>query len=277
MNDFKYFDLMHRYARGKMTGAERSGFEKQLAENAGLAAEWAEYQLIAGAVEQHMDARKQIEAARDELRQDGFFDQLYSEIDREMAAESAGTETPARGKVVRMSAPLRWMSAAAAVLVLVVAGYFMFRQTPAPEIDLAAEIRRGMETTQRPQGYAPGDTLSLMQQLLREEKAKEALALAAAFSTVPSKEFQLEIGRAHLMVKQFPAALDALRPVLDDPDNSPWPTYCEARYLAALAYLELGQHAQCQRELDGIIADRDQYGQPSPRREDALGLKAKSN
>jgi hypothetical protein len=50
MNTFKYFEIMERYSRGPMTPEERTGFEKQLQTNQELAAEWADYLLIARSV-----------------------------------------------------------------------------------------------------------------------------------------------------------------------------------------------------------------------------------
>lgn len=80
MDTFKYFEIMERYARGPMTPEERAAFEKQLKTDPELAAEWADYLLIARSVRnslrsqssQRPDIQNLVREARDLAMESGL-------------------------------------------------------------------------------------------------------------------------------------------------------------------------------------------------------------
>lgn len=80
MSTFKYFEIMERYARGPMSPEERTGFEKQLHTNQELAAEWADYLLIARSVRNSLraqssqvpDIKNLVREARDLAQESGL-------------------------------------------------------------------------------------------------------------------------------------------------------------------------------------------------------------
>ena len=99
MEDFKNFDLMRRYSLGKMPSGERSDFEQRLTHDPALASEWEEYRLIANAIAHNKQGSSEQEealrAAQEELRAEGFFDEVYGQIrDHMVQAEQSVSIAP---------------------------------------------------------------------------------------------------------------------------------------------------------------------------------------
>lgn len=73
-----------------MNEAELADFEKKLEQDAELAAEWADYQIMQRGFEQaKANANTHLDALRSKLRQEGFFESAQKQVEAELAAEQA--------------------------------------------------------------------------------------------------------------------------------------------------------------------------------------------
>lgn len=254
MEDFKNFDLMRRYALGNMLPGERTDFEQRLAHDPELSSEWQDYRLIADAVTDNQqgssDLNEALRAAQDELRAEGFFDEIHSQIRREMAAQHEAERIQTVRPRARLIALPRyaWLAAAASVALLLAAWLFW----PRPDaFDLQASLRIPPTSV----GYSERDTSALMCQMLQEGQAEEVIQLYRRSTGQEIAEIKLYYGLAWLQKDEYSKALSIFEQIMNNP-NTQFQTEYQARYYAARCYFLLGEKAKWRAALEKVADDR---------------------
>lgn len=254
MEDFKNFDLMRRYALGNMPPSERTDFEQRLAHDPELASEWQDYRLIADAVTDNQQGssgmNEALRTAQDELRAEGFFDEIHGQIRREMAAQHEAERIQTVRPRARLIALLRyaWLAAAASVALLLAAWLFW---APSTAFDLQASLRIPPTSV----GYSERDTSALMCQMLQEGQAEEVIQLYRRSTGQEIPEIKLYYGLAWLQKDEYSKALSIFEQIMNNP-NTQFQTEYQARYYAAQCYFLLGEKAKWRAALEKVADDR---------------------
>ncbi len=131
MQQFHHLDLFEQYIRGSLSAAAQRDFEKRLHTDEAFASEWAEYQFFVQTFQQKAAAHKsQLDAIRDELEQEGFFEKARQQAEAELAAEKLSVG-PGASPISNASSGLwrRWVLVVG-LLLLLVAGWIISRIDP---------------------------------------------------------------------------------------------------------------------------------------------------
>ncbi|MEM1318664.1 MAG: tetratricopeptide repeat protein [Bacteroidota bacterium] len=226
-------DQLHqidRYLAGKMTEAERLRFEQRLSEDKDLSQALAQREALRASIEAYGD--------------------------RELKAKLKGIhrnihrEEPAAAPPRRIG---RWLAVAAAVLLLLALGYWLFPRSSSPE-QLYAQYYAPYDIPFTSRGDNPDRMLQeaadyfgqegyaialpLFRQLLQKEPQQPSLRFAEALCL-------LEMGK-------LPEAERSFKQVVQLPN----PFYLDhARWYLALIYLRQSQIYEARRELERLVRD----------------------
>lgn len=217
---------LDRYLNGQMTETEQSAFEAAFQADPKLEAELRAFLLAKGSIWQAgMDKEK------------AKLDAIFDEANHDVEPGSAGSSR---------FRPQMWLSIAAAILLLMVAGYLLLNQSPEPQELFATYYE---SPTAPEQMGAPGiDSLLQLAHLQFNQKSyQEAIALYTQVTQLNGRaESWQYLAYAHLNLGNIQEAIDAFLNDTQPNDMSEW-------YLA-LTYLQAG-NSQKAREVLQKIAD----------------------
>ncbi len=218
---------IEKYLSGLMTAAEQEAFEASFQDDPLLEAELREYLLAKGSIFQ-----AGLEAEKAKL------DALFDEADSDVEPGSAGNH-PFR--------PQLWLSIAAAVLLLMVAGYFFLGNKPQPE-ELFATYYEAPAAPE--QMGAPGidSLLQLAHGHFNQQNYPEAIQLYTQVTQLNGRaESWQYLAYSYLAQGKSQLAIEAFLNDTQPTDMSEW-------YLA-LAYLQAGNSDQARESLQAITSD----------------------
>lgn len=204
-------DILVRYLDGELSGAEKENFEQQLAENSELREEL-----------------QSLQATREAIRLYGLRQKvsgIHSEMMKEM--QPGAVIVPMRKR------NLRYALAAAATLVLLIGGYFIYNViTLSPERVFASNYTTYELVTVRD----GGSTETLIERAYREKRYNEVISIDASENPTPKAKFLC--GAAALELNNLSKAIQCFNEVLAYNRGMSQPVLKdETEYYLALSYL----------------------------------------
>ena len=248
------FDRIEAYLFGQMSAEENAGFEREIAENADLAAE---------VEHQRLEHRAMELLLREELRANLNTWKAEKEA---LAAPAAGTGA----KVVSMGSNRRLLyRIAAAASVLLIIGFFS-RQffAGANHEQLALQYFAGSETGYR--GDGPANPLDPVYDAMNRQDWRAALGALDRVSTADYRMTALQLrGECQFRLKEYTASVTTFETLLAA--NPAAEIREQAEWDLLMAYLAEGKHkAEQERLLMQLVEDAGH-----PYQEKAVELKGK--
>jgi len=252
------YNLIARYHAGKLTEAERAGFEERLRTDAAFTEEVAIWAAVYQGIQEEGD--RMLDAKLGDLGR-----ALWLKEDTESPLQAV---TAPKMTAKRFQMP-RWIYAAAAVLLLLLLAWPVWQSlNPSDPIYASNDALFAKHLSLPPAPQVRDEKTIPWQEAYRRGQYPEAIAaleqLAADSTTARRSETYLYLGLSYLAAGQAKAALDALQKI--GPESFDWE---DAQWYQALAYLKGNDSAEAKAILQNIA------GKPGPRQGEAREILAK--